>query len=171
MHQTLRKGQFEAHPETKLLYLRLTAVPVGEIVTYAELSSEIGRDVRTVRSHLASARERAKRQDKIVFDVVTSVGLKRLPDGGIVNVVGAFGGRIRRAATRALRTAGCAQYDNLTPDEQRRLNVGRAQLGIVRAATAEPTARKLLAIEERGAKLSPSDMLAKLVASVSVKKA
>jgi len=71
----------ERHIYTQELLKRLKKVSVGEIINYNELSKIIGINVRPGfdgYSYQKSARDISERDEKIVFEVVPTVGLKRI---------------------------------------------------------------------------------------------
>ena len=95
--------------ESTLLIDRLKTLEVDEVVTWDELSNLIGRDVRKEAYHnLGTARNRLLRDERMVFECVRKVGVKRLSDDGIV--VSAESGlqRIKRASRRSFRKLSCA---------------------------------------------------------------
>lgn len=117
--------------ETGLIYERIKESSVGEVVTYRELSELIDRDVQyEARSCLYTAQKRAMREDRMVFEVVRNVGIKRLDDSGIVGTGAVSIKRMRRAAHTGIKKLSCIEnYDSLSDEEKTRHNTDMSILG------------------------------------------
>ena len=75
----------EVSADTLALYEALKDITIDGMITYANLSDLIGRDVQSEAiGSLTTARRMCQREDQIVFSPVRGVGLKRLDDSGIV---------------------------------------------------------------------------------------
>lgn len=74
----MKIGRFKKHEDTLILENLLRHSAEGETVTYADMSTKLGKDVRkNACSRLATARKCVK-DDGIFFDVIDNVGLIRL---------------------------------------------------------------------------------------------
>ena len=105
--------------DSKLIYDRLLQVGVGEVVTYAELSGLIKRDIRNgAYGCLTTARRRAEKLNQCVFGVVRNEGLRRLSDNEIVESGVDVLDKTRRAARRGFHRLTCVDFDKL-PEEVR----------------------------------------------------
>lgn len=152
----------ELSVDTQVLERTLRASAVGTIVSYEELSKAIGRDVQNGARHiLHSARRRLLAQDRIVFGVVTDVGLKRLDDHGIVGTAGQRLRHIRRTATMGAREMSSVQdFAALPNDTKVQHNAGLSVFGILRHVTRSQTMLKLEgAVREANDKLPLAKML------------
>lgn len=135
----------ELSVDTQVLERLLRAAPAGAVVTYDEMSKAIGRDVQNGARHLVqSARRRLLAQERIVFGVVTDVGLKRLDDHGIVGTAGQRLKHIHRTATVGAREMSAVQdFAALPNDEKIRHNTAASVYGVLRHVTKEKTLAKL----------------------------
>lgn len=92
---------------------------IGQVVTYAELSALIGRDVRKAGyGNLTTARAKALQENQMVFGTVQNVGLQRLDDSGSLSVAREKLGRARTAARRSRKIAATIEPKNLTKEER-----------------------------------------------------
>jgi len=130
--------------DTKLLGDRLSALSVGSILTYEDLSGSIGRNVRLeARSNLTSAIHRLLR-DGYVFATVRGVGIKRLSDQEIIGVGLDVVQKVRRAAGRAqTKLAAVQDFDSLPRDSKTQHQVAMSVLGVLRHMTKSTTVKKL----------------------------
>lgn len=115
-----RKGTFKLSVDTDMVHKRIVAANIGEVITYAELTELIGRDVQgAARYVLHSARNMAMREDRAVFGVNTDVGLVRLDDCAVVDA-GADGmAKARRAIRKGARVLGCVNNFDAMPNEKK----------------------------------------------------
>lgn len=143
--------RFTASANTRLLAQRLRSAAEGEIVTYPDLSAEIGRSVSGATATLHSARRMLRRDHMIVFDVVTGVGLKRLGDRDIVATSSRMARNIRRHAERGVATLACVRdFGALPRGDQMRHTAVAATI----CAVAQMTSEKSLS--EVGSKIEPT---------------
>lgn len=130
--------------ESQLLYKRLSKMKVGNVITYDELTEEIGRDVRSCIWALATARRQVLKTDSIVVDCVPGKGVKRLDDSAIVGTLVDGVKRISRASHRSARKAsGIRNYDELPPDIKTQHNAALAALGAVRQLSKPSSVKKI----------------------------
>jgi hypothetical protein len=137
----------EISVDTKLLAQVIEKMEPGHVLTYEELSSLIGRDVRKrARGNLRSARLSALRSHGVVTEAVTSVGIKRLEDTENVGTTGdAARRRIRRLANRAVQKLTAVNFDELTNDLKIKQNTELSQLGALRAFSRDAVSEKIAA--------------------------
>lgn len=142
----------ELSVEAKLLYERLVKCEVGDIVPYAELSNIAGRDVRQrARGAMMTARRKVEREDRLVFGVVRSVGVKCLSDSQIIGAQQAKIDHVRRTVSRSSRQLKCVRdYSQLSRDEQIRHNAYLSIAGMIAHSTS---GRQVKRIESRVADL------------------
>lgn len=134
--------------DAKMIYDQLIIASVGDTVTYAELTSLIGRDVQQKgRGALITARRRARNIDRIIFGTVRDSGLLRLNDTEIVETGEGTLRHIRRAARRGAQKVLCVQNFNSLPNEKKiQHNTFVSMFGVM-AEITKPN--KIKAIEKR----------------------
>lgn len=112
----------------------LSAVPVGDLATFATISAAIGRDITACRHVLAAGRKVAEREAGAVFVSERGKGLRRLSAERATETVGtAARAHIRTTARRASRTliAATTRMNDLPPAVQRRLSAEISALSLV----------------------------------------
>lgn len=143
-------SRFEVSPVRRALEDWLREIPVGEVASYADLSTVAGEDVRGVWHLVRSARE-ALLKEGMVFDVVPNTGLRRADDVGKVNAGQTYADKGARAARRALRLLRTADFDALPPDARVRYTTTELRAGMMHQFGNERTARKVEAAITGGA--------------------
>jgi hypothetical protein len=143
----------EVSAEVRHLANRMTAVPVGTLIDYADMSAVIGRSLQSHR-HIGYAAMRLVRAETgAVFVSVKGEGYKRLAAQEVPEVIGtAARARIRSNAGRARKTitAGVACSNSLPADVQRRAAAEISVLGLL-----EHIARDKLVLPDTKAPLMP----------------
>lgn len=115
--------QTEISADTRVLANALLSVPVGLTITFGEMSERIGRDVRTCRHLIATARLAALRDGAAVFVSERGVGYRRISAERATEVVGPSArAHIRRSAGSARKTiqTAVAGSNGVSPVAQRR---------------------------------------------------
>ena len=136
--------EFEKSADTKILENVLGGIEVGQLVTYEELSSAIGRDVRKhARSSLGTARRGLLSQKGFVFGVELNVGLIRLCDSDIIKSTERDRVHLQRTAKRSLKKLTVVKFDGLSADEKRAHIVASAQIGTIAMFAAKTSAKKI----------------------------
>jgi hypothetical protein len=125
---------------------RLRAIPVGEVVSYAELDDVIGRSVRGHRYLLASARERVEREDGVIFQSVFNTGVKRLPVEAYATVGQQSRKTIRRKARHASKRMqnGLERANEAPAEVVRAVSREQSVLGLIQFAARDSTLKKML---------------------------
>lgn len=139
--------------ETRALITALEKLAVDEIVSYAELSRLIGRDVqKTARHNLTAAVNRVLRDSQIVVSSVRNVGLRRISDTVNVNSTGAIARRrIQRTSVRAIRRLSAVDFDVLNNEDKVKHNAEVSQLNVVKQfATTKSNAQMQTAVVNSG---------------------
>jgi len=126
-------NNLELSAETLAVLNRLKEAPIGETVTYDDLSAAIGRDIRRHRHVLYSALRVALRDDGLLFGTVRGVGYQRVPAEDAHHVgVDARKGIRRRARRSSKRIAAAMSRANDVSDEARRkAHSEMAALGLI----------------------------------------
>ena len=125
----------ERSVDSDILYKELLKVPIGEVVTYEQLSARIGRDVRTdARGNLTTARRAALTIDRALFSCVHRVGLKRLDDMGKLDAGESQLQRVRKASQNGRRMlSSVLEFDALPNEQKVRHNATASVLGAIHA--------------------------------------
>lgn len=136
MTETNSTAIFDVHPDTLALKKVLEAVPLGETVKWAELSSAIGRDAKNVKHLLYSAMKMAERESGAVFSNERMVGYKRLKPEDAYSVGVHFRGVVRRRGKKA--------HKSMVAVASRSNDIGReATLKLTREISAAALLREL----------------------------
>lgn len=137
------KPNFVASADAKVLSDLMRRAAVGDTLTYEAMSAAINRDVTADRSLLYTARGIVQREDRVVFDSVQKVGLKRLADTEIVSLGDRARSRVRRIAKRASQAIVCVNYDTMPRDAQVKHNTALSMLGVVQELATDKSFLKL----------------------------
>jgi hypothetical protein len=138
------RQRFTASYETRLLYERLRKLRVKEIVSYQELSKIIGQDVQVEgRGALTSARKMAQREDRIVSDAITNVGIIRISDTETVAGASLTFKKVRRAVQRGTDRLTSVDFDKLSSDDKLRHNASISALMVVKMMGRPKTIERL----------------------------
>ena len=142
--------KFELSADTKVLRSVLEESKVGDVVTYAEMSKAIGRDVRAfAMGAINSARRILLNEQQYVFECIPKVGYKRLDDRSIVKSMERDRRHISKYSGRSLKKLECVAFDGLTKDEQKSHTVAAAQFGVLRMMSNATATKR---IEDRAGK-------------------
>jgi hypothetical protein len=137
---------FEKSLDTTTLEVFLREVPSGEFVSYAKLTSVVGRDVRrsSAKAALQSARTSLLRE-QIRFATIRNEGIRRMTDAEIAHSGAAeIRGVHRRATIGVKRVAAVRDFDALPNDAKIKHNVSAAHLGVlVHVSNSRQTSRLL----------------------------
>lgn len=107
--------------DAAVLIAHISQKSKGDLVTYDEIATTIGWDIRRNRGIMVTVKNRLLRDYSIVLSVVMGVGYKVLDDGEIVT--GELSGdreRRRKSAVRSKRKAESVTLSNLAQPEQLR---------------------------------------------------
>jgi hypothetical protein len=130
--------------DTRLIYGRLVQAEVGETIGYEELGALIGRDVRNgSRWVLQSARRKAFSEDRMMFGVISKVGLKRLSESEKVHIGEHQFGKVHRAARRGAKEQASVDVTKLTGDELKESNRHASIFGLMAHFTKPSSAKRL----------------------------
>ncbi len=159
----MSKTLFEASVETRLLFSHLQkhCADSYDVVSYDELSRVAGIDVCDGgRGYLRTARSMLQREG-MVIECVRGEGVRRLRDPETVRTGQRDVDVIRRRATRAMRRVSAVDFEKLSPDDNRVLNVHLAQLGVLKLMSTAKSQTKIEGMVEKvDRKLSTKQVLA-----------
>lgn len=134
----------ELSEDTKIIEHELDQLEPGQTIEYTALSTAIGRDVRQhARGNIGSARRRLRKEKRKVFGCVSRVGIKRLTDAEIVVASGSDITSVKRRTRNALHSLSCAEFDNLTSDEQNDHRTRFCVLGALELFSKPSATRKI----------------------------
>ena len=136
-----KESRFERSIETQILLKRLGKMEDGQVVTYEELGSLIGKKIDGAFTKLSQARKIAFREHKRVFDCVPGVGVKRLNADETADTAMAFVQRQKRQARRKLRDTADMPFGEVSEQSRHGLTVARTLL----AFTSEAASKKNIA--------------------------
>jgi len=141
--------------ESQLVIERLLNTEEGDVVTYDELSTVIGRDIRLNRYCLHTAINKLLREHQIYFSAVRGVGVKRCNDPEKVDAGTSFVPRIRRMAKKGVRiTLSVRDYAKMEKEMQTQHNAQVSLLGAIGAISAAPKLKAIAAkVQEAQEKL------------------
>lgn len=132
--------------DTQTLAQRLERGVIGELISYRELSSLIGRSVQeSARCCLMTARRRVLKRHSIVYGVVLDVGLKRLANKEIVDTGHAALQHAGRHSRRSQRVLLAADYESLPRDSQVKRNAFLTSLKVQELLSTEKAVKRLSA--------------------------
>ena len=122
---------FQPSADAIRLHEELLLTPIGETITYARLSDALGKPVSSKTSALRTARGIALREDKAVFGSVRIIGLRRLDDGGVVDLCSVETRHVRNHAKRVGHKLGTADFTALKESARMRACALASVLAVV----------------------------------------
>lgn len=152
-----KRSMMTQSAETAVLIRLLRSMSVGDVLTYEQLSEAVGRDVRTWRGPLSTARNRVLRDDCVHTDVVRTVGVKRVStaEGAISGSARALG-RVRSAARKGRTIVSRVILDEVPQTERAVLFARSSLLDLLdSASTAKAESKALAAVNASGVKELP----------------
>lgn len=134
--------------DAQTIYRKMAEVKVGNILTYDTMKGLIKRDVQNdARGAMETARRKALREDRMVFEAVSNVGLKRLDDLGIISVGADYINKIRRYSRKGAQKITCVtDFDALPNEEKIKHNAALSILAVMSHITKN---KSLKAVEQR----------------------
>ena len=151
MKQEIVNGEGQKHTiretsvDTMLVHDLLEKKEVGDVVTYAELTKLIGRDIQNkARGCLNTAKRMLQREKRFVFGTIMTVGVKRLDDVQIVGTSESTLKKIRGESKRGARRLACVHdYDGLPNGEKIKHNAAVSMLGALSQATKPGSIKRI----------------------------
>jgi hypothetical protein len=154
---------FEESPLRREIIEALSNLAVGEVMAYSALSELAGEDIRNAWHLVTSARE-ALLKEGLVFDVVRTVGIKRLDEDGKVAASEGYLDKTKFAARRATRILRATHLAELSETSKLRFFVAEVRAGAVLQFSAKRTLSTLAATLQAGR--TPRELKSELLASV-----
>lgn len=138
-----KRPAMEKTLDTLIIENRLRNAAVGDTVTYEELSTLLGRDVRKFcKSGLDTARKSVM-ADGLVFANVYDVGYKRLDDSGKLCAARSHIDRAGRQAKKSRKILTVTDMGALNDEEKKRCIALRTNLQVVEFFTTLKAQRKI----------------------------
>lgn len=140
---TKKKGIFAKSADTLIIENRLRSTAVGDLVTYAELSKLLGRDVREFcTSNVHSARNTLV-GESIFFDCISNEGYKRLDNNEAANAADHYRDRITSTANRGIRHLRHVPFDDLSDEAKKKHLTVSAQLGAIKLFGSSKASKRI----------------------------
>ena len=137
------KPPFVKSADTSLIESMINEMAIGQLLTYDEISTALGRDVRDFCKGSMYSAKRSCENSGIVLEAVADEGYRRLDDSGIVQSSMSDTRRIQRASRKGLKRLAFVEFEKLTEDEKRQHIAASAQLGVVNHFATSATRKKL----------------------------
>lgn len=148
-----KPAMFQRSVDTDILVKILGNADVGELVTYAEMSKAISKNVqKSGRSHLESAKRILLNEERKVFDTIRGQGVKLLAPGEVVHKSRSSFDRMRRESGRGMKrlaTLSKEEYDELSSDEKIECNSNRSFFGLFDMMSRKSSVKKIEAAVEQ----------------------
>lgn len=129
--------------DTSVIENRLRQAEPGDVVTYEQLSTVLGRDIRVhCRGNLRTARKTLVGEG-VFFDVVVGIGLKRLDMEEACVASESYVRRARSAATRGMRHLQNVEFDKLSEAGKQKHLTASAQLGAIHLFGSSKAAKRI----------------------------
>lgn len=136
--------KFQKTSDTVIIEAIFRDCKVGEQVTYEQMSTAIGRDVRKhARGAINSARKAVLSERKMVFDSIPNVGYIRLSDTNIIKSTELDRKSILKKTTKTLTELGSVDFDKLSGDDKRKHTVASAQIGAIAMLSHKTSTNKI----------------------------
>lgn len=137
-------AKFTLAPTTRNMAEVMRSVPVGATATYADLAASLGvRPDREAKSIIRRARLLLFERERIVFETILGVGLKRAVDGDLPRLAGLHVGRAMNDVDRGLQTIAITDVSKLAADERRDYYTHSAVLGVLAITGARKTVERI----------------------------
>jgi hypothetical protein len=149
--------------ETQLLADRLKNLKPAEVVSYHELATIAGMDVRPGGKgyqRLDRARHIVETESLFLIGTVAGVGVKRLEPDEQAAISDNSIGAVKRLARRRAKKLSIVEYGRLNPTQQNKHNMAASVLGVVQLFTRPKALEKLSgAVHEANGKLPVGNTL------------
>jgi hypothetical protein len=122
----------------------LTVTP-GTIISYAEISRQVGFSVRDFGSQLSYVKSKLIRDHHVVFGIMRGEGLIRLTSQGILLLAESREAGTRRRSKKDVNILICANRRDLDHEEQMRYDIMLKKTGFNYAVARDETAAERLA--------------------------
>jgi hypothetical protein len=133
--------------DTRIIFERLLKAKAGDIISYDELSTLVGRDVKDKDRYVLQSALRKALSHNYVFGNIRKVGFKRLSDEEIVGTGANTISRTGRLSRRGIKKlASVRNFNELPQPAQVKHNAAMSILGMISHASRR---KQVQAIERR----------------------
>ena len=139
----MAKGIQEKSADTIIVENRLRNTQPGDLVTYNELSTLLGRDVREFCIGYVQTARKTLIGESVFFDTVKSEGYLRLDVEQSCKVVSSYITRAKKTAGRGLRHLAHVEFAKLSDDGKRHHLTSSAQLGAMKLFSSGKAAKRI----------------------------
>jgi len=116
----------------------------GDFISYDKLSEIIGRDIRSNRGALTTARRAAQREHGKVFSPVRGQGIKCLHDKEVAPMLESSEiKKVRRASNRNLKTLQTVVYEMLSEPDKTKFDAVSSIVGVLSLMTKNKSIKAL----------------------------
>jgi hypothetical protein len=126
-----KKASPENAADVDAIAALLRELSIDATLEYTAISQRIGRNIISHRHLLDAARDKAEEETGSLFDVVRTVGIKRLPASATPDVGLAAIRKVRRAARRSVDRLSSVRVNDLDKDIANKVIAHRSQLGAI----------------------------------------
>lgn len=139
----LKRGiQAKSH-DTLIVENRLRKTEEGDLVTYDDLSTLLGRDVRKFGKGCIVTARKTLIAESVFFDVIPREGLKRITQEEACNAADSYLVKTRNAASRGMKHLQNVAFDKLSEQGQKKHLTTSAQLGAVQMFSSAKAAKRI----------------------------
>lgn len=131
--------------DARMLVELMAPAQVGDVVTYEEMTTLLGKQIQQRRDLLYTAMSILQERDNMVFAPVNGVGMVRLANPEKVTYGGTKTQRIARSARRNIKMLATVAREELSALDQHRLD---AQVTIMAAVNMYTHTRTVEALEQ-----------------------
>jgi hypothetical protein len=124
----------------------LRATSIGATLSYAEISTAIGRNIQSHSHILRSAQARVEKETGSLYSVIRSVGIKRLASNELSSVGLEAIRKVRRTARRGFNRLDTVRTNDLAHEDVNKIIAHKSQLGAI-ALVADGRKSAKLAVE------------------------
>jgi len=139
----IKKGIQSKSADTLIIENRLRNTEPGDLVTYDELSTLLGRDVRKYCSGFVQTARKSLITEGVFFDTIKNQGYQRLDNEQACNASQHYIDRARRTAKRGINHLRHVAFDSLTKDGKKKHLTASAQLGTMHMFATGSAAKKI----------------------------
>jgi len=138
---------------------RLSALPIGGILSHSDVASVAGRDYESAYDLLQRAISKAEAELGCIFYNVRTVGTKRLESKELPGVGVHYLHRLRKMSRRGKKRLDRINVNSLSLSEQRDIIAQRAQLGAVALVSDTRISKNVAVVVDPTRPIPPQNIL------------
>lgn len=140
------KGIQAKSADTLIVENRLRNTKPGDVVTYDELSTLLGRDVREFCMGSVHTARKTLIHESAFFDAISNEGYKRLTDEEACDAASHYTSRAKSASRRGLTHLQNVQFEKLSDEGKKKHLTQSAQLGAINMFATGKAAKRISAV-------------------------